>query len=111
MFMECLEILDVRHKVKCSATAMTVEMMLNDNVTDVYLEGMKRIGKDIGNSSHRFQSITIDGGSVGFDWLIWPWLTSHPMLIEWIQVDCLHSTREDMVNAAFTLIDFRLHSW
>jgi len=39
---------DVRHKVKCSATAMTVEMMLNDNVTDVYLEGMKRIGKDIG---------------------------------------------------------------
>jgi len=68
--MECLEILDVRHKVKCSATAMTVEMMLNDNVTDVYLEGMKRIGKDIGNSSHRFQSITIDGGSVGFDWLI-----------------------------------------
>jgi len=39
---------DVRHKVRCSATEMTVEMVLNDNVTDVYLEGMKHFGKDIG---------------------------------------------------------------
>ena len=28
---------------------MKVEMILNDNVTDVYLEGMKHFGKDIGN--------------------------------------------------------------
>jgi len=39
---------DVQHKVKCSPTEMKVEMILNDNVTDVYLEGMKHFGKDIG---------------------------------------------------------------
>lgn len=38
----------VQHKVKCDTAEMTVEMVLPDTVTDVYLEGMKEYGKDIG---------------------------------------------------------------
>lgn len=38
----------VQHKVKCDTAEMTVEMILPDTVTDVYLEGMKEYGKDIG---------------------------------------------------------------
>lgn len=37
-----------QHKVKCSRKEMTVEMMLSEDVTDVYLEGMKEYGKEIG---------------------------------------------------------------
>jgi len=39
---------DVQHKVKCTTAEMTVEMMLPDSVTDVYLEGMKEYGKEVG---------------------------------------------------------------
>jgi len=39
---------DVQHKVKCTTSEMTVEMMLPDSVTDVYLEGMKEYGKEVG---------------------------------------------------------------
>lgn len=45
----------VQHKVKCDTAEMTVQMILPDTVTDVYLEGMKEYGKDIGiyiNISH-----------------------------------------------------------
>ncbi|XP_057380487.1 uncharacterized protein LOC130702890 [Daphnia carinata] len=38
----------VQHKVKCDTAEMAVEMILPDTVTDVYLEGMKEYGKDIG---------------------------------------------------------------
>lgn len=38
----------VQHKVKCDTAEMAVEMILPHNVTDVYLEGMKEYGKDIG---------------------------------------------------------------
>lgn len=41
-------IADVQHKVKCTTSEMTVEMMLPDSVTDVYLEGMKEYGKEVG---------------------------------------------------------------
>lgn len=38
----------VQHKVKCDTNEMTVEMILPETVADVYLEGMKEYGKDIG---------------------------------------------------------------
>lgn len=44
----------VQHKVKCDTVEMTVELILPDTVTDVYLEGMKEYGKDIGKKKGKF---------------------------------------------------------
>jgi len=38
----------VQHKVHCSSKEMKVEMMLPSDVHDVYLEGMKEYGKELG---------------------------------------------------------------
>lgn len=36
--------------MKCTTDEMTVEMILPETVTDVYLEGMKEFGKQAGKS-------------------------------------------------------------
>ena len=48
----------MQHKVKCDSNEMTVEMMLPDSVTDVYLEGMKEYGKDIGTCDTALYYVT-----------------------------------------------------
>jgi hypothetical protein len=51
---------DVQHKVKCTTAEMTVEMMLPDSVTDVYLEGMKEYGKEVGMMPMHFFTFLIN---------------------------------------------------
>lgn len=38
----------VQHKVRCSPSEMAIDMILPETVTDVYLEGMKDYGKEVG---------------------------------------------------------------